>query len=514
MGWMGIAAEIGLLAFGLAIAGDWVAHRRGSPARELFRGSSGHRPGALVAAGAAAFPALLLILASGVTLAQRIAPSIPWSLSHETILALGVATGLASYATYTRTAQVFRAGHSEEDGLDPLTRVAGHRTFQDRLSHECDRAFRFGDSFALLLLDLDQFHGINNRHRHSTGDHVLREVAGRLSSAVRDIDLCARFGGDQFAVILPHTLHKGGIDAAERLRRMVASVTFSAPEGSMARVTATVGVAYYPTDGDTPARLVSEAKLAVAFAKSLGGNQIQLVQGLPEPTAKMGNVFHLSASSRAAVVRSLAAAVDVRDRYTHSHSRFVSDLAAATARRVGLPEVEVERVQVGALLHDVGKIGVPDTVLSKQSALSTEDWASIHAHPTLGKTILEQAPELREVVPLVLHHQERFDGSGYPGRLKGEAIPLGARIIAATDAYHAIRSDRPYRSGRSHSEAVLELQRYAGTQFDPSVVKAFISLVETDPSARRIIASLDEDEGAQPYTGRSSARVLANDGSA
>jgi len=514
VGWMGMAAEIGLLAFGLAIAGDWATHRRNGPAGDPLRGNSRIRSTPLVAAGAAAFPALLLVLASGAALFQRVAPSVPWSPSHETLLALGVATGVATYAAYTRTAHMLRVDHSAEDGLDPLTRVASHRAFQDRLSHECDRAFRFGDSFALLLLDLDQFHGINNRHHHSTGDRVLREVAGRLTSSVRDIDLCARFGGDQFAVILPHTLHKGGIDAAERLRQMVASVSFLAPEGTGARVTATVGVAYYPTDGDTPALLVGEAKLAVGFAKSLGGNQIQLAQGLPEPTANMNNVFHLSGSSRAAVVRSLAAAVDVRDRYTHSHSQFVSELAAATARRVGLPEVEVERVQVGALLHDVGKIGVPDTVLSKQSALSSEDWASIRAHPALGKTILEQAPELREVVPLVLHHQERFDGSGYPWHLQGEAIPLGARIIAATDAYHAIRSDRPYRSGRSHSEAVLELQRCAGTQFDPSVVKAFVGLVETDPVAQRIIASLDEDEGSQPYTGRSPARFRATDTSA
>ena len=159
-------------------------------------------------------------------------------------------------------------------------------------------------------------------------------------------------------------------------------------------------------------------------------------------------------SNHGTIVRSLAAAMDARDRYTHGHSRLVSELAVATAEAMGLRSVDVSRVRDGALLHDVGKLGVPDAILFKRGRLTKDEWESMRMHPALGKTIIEQAPELRDVIPLVLHHQEHYDGRGYPARLSGTQIPLGARIIAVADAYHAMRSDRPFRRARSHAEAV------------------------------------------------------------
>jgi HD-GYP domain-containing protein (c-di-GMP phosphodiesterase class II) len=144
------------------------------------------------------------------------------------------------------------------------------------------------------------------------------------------------------------------------------------------------------------------------------------------------------------------------------------------------------------MLHDVGKIGVPDAILAKEGGLSPEEWTSIRQHPLLGKQIMEQAPELTDVVPLVLHHQERWDGNGYPQRLRGDQIPLGARIIAAADAYHAIRSDRPYRSGRTHREATHELRRCSGGQFDPHVVDVLLHILETDEELQALLPP-DED---------------------
>jgi putative nucleotidyltransferase with HDIG domain len=200
-------------------------------------------------------------------------------------------------------------------------------------------------------------------------------------------------------------------------------------------------------------------------------------------------VVSLPHTGRGAIVRSLAAAVDVRDGYTREHSQMVSELSAAIAKRMGLPGNDVDRIGVGGLLHDVGKIGVPDAIFSKKGCLSPEEWTEIRRHPLLGKQIIEQAPELTDVIPLVLHHQEHFDGSGYPHRLQGDSIPLGARIIAAADAYHAIRSNRPYRSGRTHEEATRELARCSGKQFDPRIVQALLELLDADENLQAMTAS-------------------------
>jgi len=493
---MGIVTEVVLLGMGGAVLALWARSRRpvGRPAGHLRRLSA--------RLSAVAIPALLMSLLASWNLLARAYAGALWSPGQAALVtsALLVVTALAG--GLGRDRRDSEVEEPTDSAIDPLTRIPSHRAFQDRLAHECDRAYRFGDSFALAILDLDQFQGVNNRYRHRTGDRVLFEVAGRVSAVVRDIDLCARFAGDQFAIILPHTLHKGGVEAAERLRQVVAAGTFLTPDETELRLTVTVGVAYYPAEGTSPPELVEACKKALAFAKSLGGNQIQLARDVPVALPTSGNVVSLPASGHGTVVRSLATAVDVRDRYTHSHSQLVSELAAATARRVGLNEPEVERVKVGALLHDVGKIGVPDAVLSKEGTLTQDDWISIREHPRLGKTIIEQAPELKDVVPLVLHHQERYDGRGYPGRLQGDAIPLGARIIAAADAYHAIRSDRPYRSGRTHLEAVSELHRCAGSQFDPAIVSAFVDTLEHDPSVVKLLRTLEPADGSQPYTGR------------
>jgi diguanylate cyclase (GGDEF)-like protein/putative nucleotidyltransferase with HDIG domain len=435
-------------------------------------------------------PAVLacLLLALAVLLLLWPPGAIAISLASQGLL-LAASAALCVSARSLRKQE--RASHSpvlETAAVDALTRVASHRAFQDRLGHECDRAYRFGDTFLLLVLDLDEFHPLNNRHGHRTGDRILVELAGRLRIQLREIDLVARFGGDQFAMILPHTFEKGGLEVAERLRRNVAAWVFLAADGTELRLTTSVGLCSYPQDGTTPPALVESAMSALRFAKRMGGNQIQAVSDMPAKNAAE-NVISLPHSGRGAIVRSLAAAVDVRDGYTSQHGQMVSELAAAIAKRIGLPSTEVNSIRVGGYLHDVGKIGVPDAILTKKGNLSDDEWGKIRQHPLLGKQIVEQAPELTDVVPLVLHHQERFDGSGYPNRLQGENIPLGARIIAAADAYHAIRSNRPYRSGRNHEEASRELARCSGRQFDPRIVEALLSILEADEDLQNMIVS-------------------------
>jgi diguanylate cyclase (GGDEF)-like protein/putative nucleotidyltransferase with HDIG domain len=382
--------------------------------------------------------------------------------------------------------------------IDSLTGASSHRAFQDRLTHECDRAYRFGDNFMLAVVDLDNFHQINDRHGHRVGDKLLAQLATRLNAQLREIDLVARFGGDQFAMILPHTYEKGGCEVGERLRKDIAAWTFVAPDHNEMRLTASLGLCSYPQNGTSAPELVEAAFTALRFAKAMGGNQLQSISNMPAKSAK--NVIHLPYTGRGAIVRSLAAAVDIRDGYTREHSRMVSELSAAIARGMGLPDRDVDRISVGGLLHDVGKIGVPDSVLTKSGSLSPEELTSIRQHPVLGKRIIEQAPELADVMPLVLYHQEHFDGSGYPEQLKGEQIPLGARIIATADAYHAIRSNRPYRSGRTHAEATNELTRCAGRQFDPRIVQTLLSILESNRELQTMVASEQHALVARPVS--------------
>lgn len=435
-------------------------------------------------------PALLVATLLALTAVMSLRPflQLGWLPSGQVLLL--AAAGALFSATWTtdsrRTPEPVRL--LDTSTVDALTRVASHRVFQDRLVHECERAYRFGDTFMLLMLDLDNFHPVNNRHGHRTGDRILLELARRLRAQLREIDMVARFGGDQFAMILPHTFETGGLEVAERVRQNVAGWVFLTADGVELRLTVSTGVCSYPHDGTTAPELVEQAHEALAFAKAMGGNQVQLSRELPSREAP-DNVVALPLSGRGAIVRSLAAAVDLRDGYTHTHSHVVSKLSAAIARRIGLPNTDVARISVGALLHDVGKIGVPDAILTKEGSLSREEWNSIRQHPVLGKQIIEQAPELTDVMPLVLHHQEHYDGSGYPGQLRGDAIPLGARIIAAADAYHAIRSNRPYRHGRTHHEATRELQRCRGGQFDPEVVDALISVLESDPDLMAMLSA-------------------------
>jgi diguanylate cyclase (GGDEF)-like protein/putative nucleotidyltransferase with HDIG domain len=343
----------------------------------------------------------------------------------------------------------------------------------------------------LLMLDLDNFRPINESHGHRVGDRVLLELSRKFRTQLREIDLVARFGGDQFAMILPHTFEKGGLEVAERLRRTIAAWVFPLHTSSEVRLTVSIGLCSYPQDGMSPPEMLEAAQRALGFAKAMGGNQVQLARDLPARES-LGKVVPLPHSGREAIVRSLATAVDVRDGYTREHSHLVSELSAAIARRIGLPSSDVSRISVGALLHDVGKIGVPDAILTKEGDLSPEEWECIREHPELGRRILEQAPELTDVMPLVFHHQERWDGTGYPQRLHGEEIPLGARIIAAADAYHAIRSDRPYRTGRSHRDAMRELRRCSGEQFDPKVVDALLAVLDSDADLRTLATSEPE----------------------
>lgn len=372
---------------------------------------------------------------------------------------------------------------------DELTGLYNHLYFKDKLAEELERAVQFNRSFGLLVCDIDDFKLINEEKGHRFGDTVLQNVGMIVKESVRDIDLCARYAGEEFGVVLTEASPQTAYAVAERIRRAVAGMEFG---DGLWPVTVSIGVALFPDDGATVDELLWKADQAKVIAKDGGRNQVQFYCELKDTDAPPNELQKLRALKEAreqaiiSSIDSLAAAVEVRDSYTHSHSETVGRHSAAIAAALGLGKDEIKQISVGGLLHDVGKIGVPDNILRKPGPLDDQEWVKMKEHPRLGKIIVQHIKSLDKVLPYIEYHQERFDGSGYPDGLKGEAIPLGARIIAIADAYHSMTSSRPYRPVPMEcKQAVLELKRCRGTHFDPQLVDVFIQLLEQQGAANQ-----------------------------
>jgi len=362
---------------------------------------------------------------------------------------------------------------------DGLTGLYNHRYFQERLGEEVARALRFGGECSLIMLDLDHFKIYNDLFGHVAGDEALRRVGQILRDHTRQVDIACRYGGEEFAIILPQTAAVAAYEGAERLRRAVETAMMQVSAGGTA-LTVSLGVASCPSDAISRGELIRWADEALREAKSRGRNQTCLASQLPAlalPTGKGCEVAEHLETGSPNTVYALAAAVDARDHYTYGHSRNVCKYAVAIGRALDLPSSELERLRIAALLHDIGKIGLSDSVLRKPGPLDNEEWEMMKKHSELGATIVSHAPELADCAPAIRHHHEWMDGSGYPSGLKGESIPLQARIIAIADAYDTMTTPRSYRTTLSAEEALEELRRYTNTQFDPHLVEIFARLV-------------------------------------
>jgi len=378
---------------------------------------------------------------------------------------------------------------------DGLTGLYNHRYFLELLDREFSSALRRRAPLSLLVLDIDNFKLINDTYGHLAGDQLMREVAHALSAILRRTDVLARFGGDEFVIVLPNTNQAHAVEVAEKVRRRIASRDFRIGAFGKIHTTISVGVAAYPEAAQSRQELVERADRAAYYSKQTGRNRVSvyvpamdagesnsLVRGVPTPEAYTAALQGLYVDA----IRSLAYLIDAKDPYTYGHSTRVERLASELARAIGLPQDEVLTVQRAALLHDIGKVGVSEQILHKRAPLTPDEWEAIKRHPCIGAQIIRGVSFLEAVIPLVYHHQERFDGNGYPAAVRGEAIPIGARIIAIADAYEAMTSDRPYRAAKSAREALAELKRCAGTQFDPQLVDLFIPLIEAQEQEREL----------------------------
>jgi diguanylate cyclase (GGDEF)-like protein len=366
---------------------------------------------------------------------------------------------------------------SEASRHDALTGLLNRRAFEELLNFELERSRRTGRPVAVIVGEIDGLGRVNTERGHQTGDLALQQVARDMAKWKRRIDSAGRVSGEKFGILLPETDKHGAYLVAERLRRS-ARRTFASDGLPM---TISFGVASYPEHGEQFGVLMGAASRAVEVARELGRDRsvvycqdvARMLDEIPED--------HVPQLSR---IVALAEELDIRDTGTTGHSETVGRYCETIARELGFDDAHVERLRIAGVVHDVGKTGVSDRVISKQGPLEPSEWRTIRTHPELGARLLAH-PDLEDLRNWVLAHHERPDGTGYPHGLAGEQIPIESRIVAVADAYEAMTAARAYRPSLGDDGAAAELRAGAGTQFDERVVDVFLAALEREQQDAR-----------------------------
>jgi diguanylate cyclase (GGDEF)-like protein/putative nucleotidyltransferase with HDIG domain len=358
---------------------------------------------------------------------------------------------------------------------DSLTGLLNRRGFQELMEIETERALRSSRPLAIIVGDLDHFKHLNDRFGHAAGDLALRRFGEIASGASRRIDAVARIGGEEFALLLPDTEQHAAYLLAERLRR---SVKEPGVDGELPSVS--FGVASFPTHAADAEALMHAADQALYAAKAMGRDRSVIYN--PEVLASVlgGELDRVAGNEHLSAVLVLAETLDLRDSGTASHSQTVGRLSALISKALGFDDARVERIRLAGMLHDIGKIGIPDWILHKPGKLDEAEWAEIRKHPEMGARIAASA-KLGDISEWILCHHERVDGRGYPGGLPASEIPVEAKILAVADAYQAMTADRVYRPAMPAADAERELRDQAGAQFDAAVVDALLSAISVEP---------------------------------
>jgi diguanylate cyclase (GGDEF)-like protein/putative nucleotidyltransferase with HDIG domain len=455
---------------------------------------------------------------------------------QEEVLFLGTLADLISGALHN--ALTFQKAQ-EQAITDGMTGLKTHRFFMEALSGEWKRSTRAGRSFSVVLMDLDRFKFVNDFYGHLDGDLLLQRVAHLLEMNCRRSDVVARYGGDEFIILMPETDAAQAHQLASKLRSWICSDSVLREKN----VTSSFGVATFPLNGSTPQELIQVADASMYLSKHQGGNAVSTADQFNSETSRQWKRDVLDAylgvtlkrlfstgpdafveihsrveqfarslaetesesgakpkTGRAAAestgdpcfeplpaiimdtLTSLALAVDSKDQFTQGHSFKVSSYAVLIAEALGLKGSEVEEIRLGAMLHDVGKVGIVESILNKNGPLNPDEWEAMKRHVEYGAKLLEPLRGTEAIQKMVAHHHEFFDGSGYPEGLSGDEIPRGARIIAIADAYDTITSERTYKKARTPEEAFSELSRCGNAQFDPELVKVFVSRLRELPN--------------------------------
>jgi diguanylate cyclase (GGDEF)-like protein/putative nucleotidyltransferase with HDIG domain len=421
-----------------------------------------------------------------------------WSRINETFMKSvvdQVAVGVVNarlYATVQRQATT-----------DGLTGLFNHRTGQEKLADQMKQAERYQRRISVIMLDVDHFKSINDTYGHPAGDTVLKSVARLIRNNCRDVDIPVRYGGEEFLLVLPEVHQDGATVVAERIRVALKGETIRHEDVEI-KITGSFGVACFPDDADSQQYLLDLADKALYLSKRLGRDQVHTASDLmfepeveedkkTEDVAKgvrdgsfMPPVISEEARQHEELVpevvdmvKSLAASLYAKSDYNKQHHLEVARMSELLAKVMGLSAQQVEQIRVAGLLHDVGVLQLPQELLHKEGRLTKEERDQVNQHATLGAQMLRPVRALKDICEILENHHERWDGTGYPKGLKGENIPLPARIVAIVDSYHAMISERPYRPAMTHEEALRVLKDGAGKQWDPFLIEIFSAVMKS-----------------------------------
>lgn len=357
---------------------------------------------------------------------------------------------------------------------DYLTSVYNHKYYFESINDKIAEAHK---QISIMFCDIDKFKLTNDTYGHEVGDFILIGIAKIIKDEVKDTGMVFRYGGEEFVVIMCDYTSQETLDKAEKIRKSIIRSQEIQKYASYFPITISIGIASYPTHALDAEGLIKKADCAMCYSKQNGRNQCNIYNNNMNLFLKYNNE-NIKKELLIDSALALAEAVDAKDDYTGKHSKMVSKYSILLAEKLGLTENEKNRLRIGALLHDCGKIGIPDNIIHKSQKLSDTEFTIIKNHTLLGYNIIKHITNDEEIINCVRSHHERWDGKGYPDGLQGNAIHLFARIVCIADVYHAMTSDRPYRKALTQEEAIDELIRTKGTQFDPKLVDAFVKIIK------------------------------------
>lgn len=359
---------------------------------------------------------------------------------------------------------------------DGLTGLYNYRYFNSQLEEKLKKVRKTGSGLiSLCLIDIDNFKSFNDRYGHSNGDKVLQKVSDILRESIRENDIACRYGGDEFTILMPDARENDVLAVFSRIKDKVSGSQLISADPRSGDFTLSMGFSAYPALADSKESLFEQADHALYKAKNSGRNTFKMYQDIITDIAQDVD-DHQQLTS---IIKVLLRTISEKDKYTYGHSERVAEFVVMIGRALHLPDEKIKALEIEGLLHDIGKLRIPDQILNKKEPLTAEEMELIKKHPLYGASIIHSLSAMGNFEEDVKHHHERYDGKGYPDALTGTDIPMGARILAVADSFDAMRSDRPYRkSNLSDQGAIRELLNNAGTQFDPQVVKAFVNCVK------------------------------------